>query len=362
MREHDGRPGPWRALLATLALAGPIGVHAGEDPGRIVVLGGDEAVALTLSCPGEEPERLELEARGLARFRLMPPEEPCRLQAERGDASFQRSVRVRPREVVRLVMAAGELRLLERERRGEGLLFDTRTLVELPSSRDVSGFTETLDAVAIVDRMDNGGLHPAEAARVGAHGSSWTQTSFRLDGVDITDPLRTGRPLFDVPLDALEAIDVGNGVAAPADEAGPGAGFALVPRRVGESWRGAVRLHATPTGLQSERSTGPPTLARYGHWRELSGFASGPVSGSLRLLAAARLADGRRVERDGLAGLDSSVRSLFVRGIQQLGPGRHLRLTAAVQDLERPHPGRALFPTGDAAEKQTGLHLQGAFE
>jgi len=194
---------------------------------------------------------------------------------------------------------------------------------------------------------------------VGAHGSSWTQTSFRLDGVDITDPLRTGRPLLDVPLDALRAIDVGNGVAARADEMGPGAAFALVPRRPRESWQGALRLHATPEGLQSERTSGPPSLARYGHWRELSGFASGAVSERFRLLAAARVADGRRFERAGLTARDSSVRSLFAQGIQELGPRRLLRVTAAVQDLERPHRGRALFPDSGAAEKQTGLHLQG---
>jgi len=360
MREHDGRPGAWRALTAILAIAWPIGAQAGEASGQIVVLGGAEGAILALGCPAEEVVRVELGAGELARFPVSPSEEPCRLQAEVGDAISEQNVRVRPREAVRLAVAEGELRLLERERPGEGLLVDSRTLHALPSSRDVYGFTETLDAVAIVDRMDDGGLYPAEAGRVGAHGSSWTQTSFSLDGVDITDPLRTGRPLFDVPLDALEAIDVGSGVAAPADQAGPGAAFVLVPRRVRDSWEGAVRLHATPEGLQSERTTGPPSIARYGHWRELSGFASGPLSESFRLLAAARLADGGRFERDGGAEQESSVRSVFAQGVQELGPRRLLRVTAALQELERPHPGRALFPNRDAAEKQTGLHLQGA--
>jgi hypothetical protein len=363
MREHDGQPGRWRPLVLALALAAPGAARAGDDAGRVVVLGDAAAPAtVTLSCPGAEPVSVELQARGVARLRGTTPDEPCRLRIEQDGASVEEPLRLRPREVLRFALRGGELRLLERERRGEGLLLDGGTLVGYPSSRDLFGLTETVDAVAIVDRMDNGGLYPAEPGRIGAHGSSWTQTSFSLDGVDVTDPLRTGRPAFDVPLDALMAVDVGSGVAAPADQAGPGASLALVPRRPGSEWRGAVRVHATPGGLQSERASGPPALARYGHWRELSGFASGPLAERFRLLAAARVADGRRFERDRPEALDSGVRSIFLRGVRELEGGRQLRLTAAVQDLERPHPGRALVPGGAASESQTGLHLQGVLE
>ena len=55
----------------------------------------------------------------------------------------------------------------------------------LPSSHDIWSLVETVDPFCIVDRIDGGGLYPGEPGRVGCHGSSWTQASFELDGVEL---------------------------------------------------------------------------------------------------------------------------------------------------------------------------------
>jgi hypothetical protein len=250
------------------------------------------------------------------------------------------------------------LQLLERRREGEGVLFDARAFAEFPSSRNLWGLPETLDAVAIVDRMDNGGLYPGEAGHLSAHGSSWTQTSFRLGEIDMTDPLQTGMPLIDPGLDVLEAIDFANGVSIPARNAGPGSILTLVPLRPGEQWHGALQGYATG---ESGSATRPPAIARYGHWRDFSAVARGPVSESTGLLAAARLTSGQRQERDATNTLASNVAAVFTRLTHRSSERSEWGLIAAFEALERPSSRRALFEDRDSAADETAFHLQGTW-
>src|SRR5207247_6682862 len=70
-------------------------------------------------------------------------------------------------------------------------------LADLPSSGgNLFTLLDTVIPELISDRVDSGGLNVGGTARLGAHGSSWTQTLFRLDGVDITDGDGSGAPLL----------------------------------------------------------------------------------------------------------------------------------------------------------------------
>src|SRR5512138_764797 len=60
-------------------------------------------------------------------------------------------------------------------------------LTDLPSGGTVWSLLDTAHPFVISDRMDNGGLWSARAARLGGSGPSWNQTQFRLDGLDVTD-------------------------------------------------------------------------------------------------------------------------------------------------------------------------------
>ena len=75
----------------------------------------------------------------------------------------------------------------------------------------------------IADRIDAGGTGAGSPARVGAHGSTWTQTIFRVGDADITSLSGTGAPLLMPGVDVWEYVDVATGLM-PLDVSAPGHG------------------------------------------------------------------------------------------------------------------------------------------
>src|SRR5436190_2490411 len=61
----------------------------------------------------------------------------------------------------------------------------------LPSSANLFALLDTIVPDVIADRIDAGGTAAGAPSLVGAHGSSWTQTTFRVGDVDITNPMLT---------------------------------------------------------------------------------------------------------------------------------------------------------------------------
>src|ERR671931_2021531 len=72
----------------------------------------------------------------------------------------------------------------------------TAPLADLPSSADLYSLLDAAVPEVIADRIDTGGLSTGDPARTGAHGSSWTQTLFRIGDASITDPVGSGTPLL----------------------------------------------------------------------------------------------------------------------------------------------------------------------
>src|SRR6187431_141232 len=68
-------------------------------------------------------------------------------------------------------------------------------LMDLPSSGTLYSLLETVNPEVISNRIEGGGMYPSSPAHIGAHGSSWTQTLFRVDDINITDPDGSGTPL-----------------------------------------------------------------------------------------------------------------------------------------------------------------------
>src|SRR5579872_176328 len=111
----------------------------------------------------------------------------------------------------------------------------TDRLANLPSSSNFFSLFETMQPELISDRIDTGGWSTGEAARIGAHGSSWTQTMFRVGDVDITDPDGSGTPLLIPEVFQWQRIDVATGLL-PVDVNSSGVAVTLVPRRPGNTW------------------------------------------------------------------------------------------------------------------------------
>jgi hypothetical protein len=118
-------------------------------------------------------------------------------------------------------------------------------LRDLPSGRTAWSLLDTAHPFVISDRMDNGGLWSARAAKLGGSGPSWNQTQFRLDGLDVTDMREGGAPAIYPDLGLFDAVQVET-ARLGVDTAGPGLAISLIPKRPGEVWSGTGEAFVTP--------------------------------------------------------------------------------------------------------------------
>lgn len=192
---------------------------------------------------------------------------------------------------------ASQLRIAARHGSGSRTFFDEGRLRDLPSSGSLWSLIETTETEALTDRIEGGGLYLGRPAAVGARGSSFRQTSFRLDDVDVSDPRGTGAPLLDLPLSALRAEDVQTALL-PVDLGPPGAAVTLLAREPTRTWHGGATVMGMSDTLQAAGPIDAPAVARFGSFHDGSAFASGPlVADRLGLMATAGIAHASTIER-----------------------------------------------------------------
>jgi hypothetical protein len=239
--------------------------------------------------------------------------------------------------------------------------FDSRHLEGLPTSRTVWSLAETAHPFLIADRIDGGGLWTGERAMLGGQGSSASQTTFRLDGVDVTDPKVTGTPLFHPDLNVLQAVTVDSAGLDPA-AVGPGPTVQMTLRRPGRAWTGDAQVSAAPGGLQSEGGDIAP-IARLESWTDGSLSVGGPIGTSgYGLFASGRITDSRRVERERPQNLDGSIRSFTAHLVGSNGSDSELRLFTSAADATRPYGTRARFADRDLTEDDRQMLVSAAWE
>ena len=258
-----------------------------------------------------------------------------------------------------LVPALLALACLAPAARAQSPAFDTDFLRDLPSGRDVFSLLETAEPLTVADRIDTGGLFTGEAGRLSARGASWTQATFALDGVDLTDPLTGGRPLF-LPWDeALASVDFRIG-GVRADVAAPGPLVALVTPRPGDAWTGTLALDST---LGRGDASEPPSIARLDHWRRGALTLAGPLAPDRAgLFVSAQAGSSDRFRRDALETESSQQRSLLAGLDWRVGPADRVRVLLGGQTTELPLGARAVFADEDLQEDGRALHAQALWE
>jgi TonB dependent receptor len=148
-------------------------------------------------------------------------------------------------------------------------------LEDLPSSGTISGLLETTIPEIISDRIDAGGLSVGRESRLGARGSSWTQTAFQFDESDVTDAGLFGKsPLFLDP-EMLEAIETTTAMM-PIERSAPGISVHLVPRRPSDAWRGRAEFLTTLSPGTAATAL-PPPIATLRTWNRIAASVSGPL-------------------------------------------------------------------------------------
>lgn len=241
-----------------------------------------------------------------------------------------------------------------------GTMFDAAALAALPSAREPWSLLRTAEAAVTADRIESGGLFLGTPALLGVHGASWTGTTWRLGDIDITDPDRGGTPLITVPAEALESLTLSTALTPLV---GPGSGphVALAPRVAEGSWRGALALHTTPSGLGGSGDGVAPPIASMRGWDDVSLTAGGPVHPRLGIFASARGTRSERQERGSPVRLRSDALALLVHAVFTPDTRDQLRLLGAASGANRPFAGRARLADPTAREEQRSVHAQAAF-
>jgi hypothetical protein len=244
-----------------------------------------------------------------------------------------------------------------------GSTITARALADLPANGSLLSLLDAMQADLIGDRVDTGGLSTGQPARMGAHGSSWTQTLFRVGEVDITDPGGGGRPLLLPGVVEWSRVDVATGVM-PGDVNAPGLAITLRPRRPTPTWTRFVELIGGPASLVAD-TTGreAPAISRLKGFGSGTIMASGPlVTNRLGIVLAGSFVRSSTFERDDPTQLRSSLGSFFTHAVYTAGPRDEVRVVLWRQRAKGPYANRVAFGQPLATEIENSTHVQVAWE
>jgi hypothetical protein len=285
----------------------------------------------------------EVQAGETVRFRLVPPGSYRLISG-----SVERRVDVASGDELTITIgsAAGQdsrdVRLAARERSAYGTRFNSTMIEMLPQSGGIYGLIERSDPLVVTERMEGGGAYP-EPQRLGASGASWTQTTFKIGDVDITDPDRTGYAMLYPNLDALQAINVAT-AGMPPDTYGAGTAVMMVPRLPTAQWQRTLQFDVSPPAFQSVNPL--PEASSIGRLRSAATgtfVASGPINPRFGMQFASTFSGSSRLERQDTAPLESRVASLSTHLTYRTAAGDDLRLFAQTDRLSFPVSGRAML-------------------
>jgi hypothetical protein len=280
-------------------------------------------------------------------------------------------VEVEPGDVLSVIarmatdaQAAEESRfeVIDRHRLWYGTVFSEQQVTHLPASDHVWSIIETADPLTITDRIDGGGISSGDRTLIGSHASSWTQASYHLGGLDLTDLGRPGTPLLYPDLSMVREFSVGS-VLLPIDVGPPGPAVTLVPRRPGRQIAGSVVGEISPRGFQSRHPDGPPYIAALNSWGRGNVLLSGPVRAEkLGMLVAGTWTRSNHDAPDEAGPLPSSVSSLFTHLVYSATPSDEVRVIGAIQRTHHPSGAGTQFSGGKLTQTDRYFHLQSTWE
>jgi hypothetical protein len=132
-----------------------------------------------------------------------------------------------------------------------GQSFGHAAMQDLPSAGTVWSVLDGQATGAVIDKYQGGGLETGTAALFGAHGASWTENTYLLNGFDVTDPYTTGQPMINPDYDGISEMDVVT-ASKPAMLAGSGVSLAINTPQPDASFHATVRGFYSGNALQSE--------------------------------------------------------------------------------------------------------------
>ncbi len=236
-------------------------------------------------------------------------------------------------------------------------------LLDLPTADNLFAALQTMQPDVVGDEFTGGGLGAGQSLRLGALGSAWTQTAFRLDGVDITDPDGSGTPLFFPDLIFWQRISITtNPRAVDMNAAGPV--VSLESRTAGARWSGAIDGSVSPTPfVAASSSTAAPAVARLDDWGHGDAIVGGPIDGGrLRMMAGSEVTRTDQFERTGTVTQPASVTSGFVQVAAAASPHDWWRTFALVQQVRYPLANDIVARPLTASSTDHSVHVQAIWD
>lgn len=172
-----------------------------------------------------------------------------------------RSLLIEPgREVyIRIVLetrtaeSSSHLRILDLDYSGSSYqtFLSEERLHDMPAAHNIWALLENQDLSAVSDRIDVGGWWNGMPAVFSSRGSgSWTQNRYLLNGMDVTDPYQTGKPLFYPDYFSISSYNLVN-AAHPPGYVHPGGYLGLVTWPETGTFHGSVSGYYLHDTLQS---------------------------------------------------------------------------------------------------------------
>lgn len=78
----------------------------------------------------------------------------------------------------------------------------------LPHGRTTGSILENWLAPVVYHQVETGGLSRVDDPRYSIRGISWIEQSYRINGIDITDPFRSGYPLFEPAWQSIRGLEL----------------------------------------------------------------------------------------------------------------------------------------------------------
>jgi hypothetical protein len=162
-------------------------------------------------------------------------------------------------------------------------ILDGSRIEQSPTAHNVWSLIENQDLSATTNRIDVGGLWGIKPALFSSRGScSWTQNTYRLNGMDVTDPYWTGMPLFIPDFHSIQFTQLIN-AGQPPSALYPGAVLDILTHEGTDRYRGEISAFFIHRKLQSTNIT--PALEAEGvndshsfnHLTEGNFTFSGPI-------------------------------------------------------------------------------------
>ncbi len=223
-----------------------------------------------------------------------------------------------------------------------------------PSSGSVFGAIETSVAAVTSDRFDATGAGVGIAPKLGAYGGSWTQTSYKLGDLELTNPLRPGTPLVLPDAAALESASITTAPSA-VDVSATGPRLELAPLRPGTQAAMVVQGVFSPSGWAAS-PTDPPAISALQSLEDASLVLSGPIAGERAGgVFAAHVSQATRTDRHEPPDQTAKLASFTGHVVITPRPHDEVRVLGVYQRAD--HPNDAWIPLEHAARAQDHLSV-----